>query len=209
MENRKISNLLFLGDSITDCNHFFDTENLGYGYVRMISEQINASEKNYQVQNMGNDGFTVSAVRRLWKRKCLHVQPDLITILIGINDLAVIKNTGITPSVGFAQFCETYQNLLDEIRITADCPILLMEPFVFPRPAEYLLWEEELTIMNQMIKELAQSNGAEFLPLWESLRGAEKDLGLSQITTDGIHLTAAGHQIIAERWMNFYLGKKS
>ena len=28
--------LLFLGDSITDCNHYFDPENLGYGYVREV-----------------------------------------------------------------------------------------------------------------------------------------------------------------------------
>ena len=69
--------LFFLGDSITDCNHLFDPDNLGYGYVRLISDKINAPDKNYQVQNFGNDGFTVSAVRRLWKRSCLQSNPDL------------------------------------------------------------------------------------------------------------------------------------
>lgn len=209
MENKTPFNLLFLGDSITDCSHLFDSENLGYGYVRMISEQINTPDKNYQMQNMGNDGFTVSAVRRLWKRRCLQEKSDLITILIGINDLAVIKNTGITSSVGLAQFRETYQKLLEEIRMVTVCPILLMEPFVFPRPAEYLLWEDDLTAMNAVIKELALSNGAVFLPLWESLREAANKLGISGITTDGIHLTAAGHKIIADRWVDFYSSKKS
>ena len=196
--------LLFLGDSITDCNHYFDTKNLGYGYVRLISEQINTPDKFYQVRNMGNDGFTVSALRRLWKRSCLSLQPDLITILIGINDLAVIKNTGITPSIGLTQFRETYQELLDEIRVITDCPIILMEPFIFPQPAEYLLWEEDLTVMNRKIQELANSNGASFLPLWESFQAASKASGLPAMTTDGIHLTAAGHELLAKRWLAFY-----
>ena len=54
--------LLFLGDSITDCNHYFDPENLGYGYVRMISDKIKTPDTNYQVLNKGNDGFTVPAL---------------------------------------------------------------------------------------------------------------------------------------------------
>ena len=118
--------LLFLGDSITDCNHYFDPGNLGYGYVRMISEKItqkNTPDSNDQVLNKGNDGFTVSALRRLWKRSCLNLNPDFITILIGINDLAVINNTGITPSVGLAEFREQYQALIEEIRMLTDCPI--------------------------------------------------------------------------------------
>ena len=201
--------LLFLGDSITDCNHYFDPENLGLGYVRMISEQINTPDKTYQVRNMGNDGFTVSALRRLWKRSCLSLQPDLITILIGINDLAMIKNTGITPSVGLAQFRDTYQELLDDIRMLTNCPILLMEPFIFPHPAEYLLWEEELFSMNHIIKSLADCNGLSYLPLWDAFKTASKEQGLSAITTDGIHLTAAGHEIISSRWLEFYFSKQN
>ena len=193
--------LLFLGDSITDCNHYFDPENLGYGYVRMISEQINTPEKNYQVLNKGNDGFTVPAVRRLWKRSCLNLKPDFITILIGINDLAVIKNTGITPSVGLAEFREQYQALIDDIRMMTDCPILLMEPFIFPWPAEYAAWEDELHTINRIIQDLASSNNLHFLPLWKDLLHAAKSEGYSEITIDGIHLTAEGHQSIANAWL--------
>ena len=196
--------LLFLGDSITDCNHYFDSENLGYGYVRMIEKQINTPDKNYQVQNFGNDGFTVPALRRLWQRKGLNLKPDFITILIGINDLAVIKNTGITPSVGLAQFREQYQALIEDIRLMTDCPILLMEPFIFPHPAEYATWETELHQMNKFIHQLAVDNGLFFLPLWEDLLSAAKKDGFSEITTDGIHLTAEGHKIIAGHWIRDY-----
>ena len=196
--------LLFLGDSITDCNHYFDPENLGYGYVRMIEKQINTPDKNYQVQNFGNDGFTVPALRRLWQRKGLNLKPDFITILIGINDLAVIKNTGITPSVGLAQFREQYQALIEDIRLMTDCPILLMEPFIFPHPAEYASWEPELHQMNKFIHQLAVDNGLFFLPLWEDLLSAAKKDGFSEITTDVIHLTDEGHKILAGQWIRNY-----
>ena len=196
--------LLFLGDSITDCNHYFDPENLGYGYVRMIEKQINTPDKNYQVQNFGNDGFTVPALRRLWQRKGLNLKPDFITILIGINDLAVIKNTGVTPSVGLAQFREQYQALIEDIRLMTDCPILLMEPFIFPHPAEYANWESELHQMNKLIRQLAFDNGLFFLPLWEDLLSTAQKEGFSEITTDGIHLTAEGHKILADQWIRNY-----
>ena len=194
-------NILFLGDSITDCNHSFEPENLGYGYVRMISEHLDAENVKYHVLNKGSDGFTVPAVRRLWKRSCLNLQPDFITILIGINDLAVIKNTGITPSVALTEFREQYQALIDDIRVTTDCPILLMEPFIFPQPAEYATWEPELHKMSEVIQSLAFTNHLEFLPLWDELSCAAKTEGYSSLTIDGIHLTTNGHQIISGKWL--------
>ena len=199
-----MKNLVFLGDSITDCNHYFDPDNLGYGYVRMISDKINTPDKNYQVFNKGNDGFTVPALRRLWKRSCLNLKPDFITILIGINDLAVIKNTGITPSVGLSDFRDQYQALIEDIRLMTDCPILLMEPFIFPHPAEYATWEAELYQMNGIIRKLASDNNLGFLPLWENLQSIAKKEGYPEITTDGIHLTSEGHKLLADRWLVNY-----
>lgn len=193
--------LLFLGDSITDCNHSFEPDNLGFGYVRMIADALNPESVKAKVINKGNDGFTIPAVRRLWKRNCLTLQPDFITILIGINDLAVIKNTGITASAALADFRDNYQSLIDDIRITTDCPVLLMEPFIFPQPAEYASWEPELLKMNRIIQSLAEENHLSFLPLWEKLSAAAKAEGYSFITTDGIHLTEKGHKIIADSWL--------
>ena len=55
-----------------------------------------------------------------------------------------------------------------------------------------------------MIRELAYSNETSFLPLWEAFQSASKVSGLSAITTDGIHLTSAGHELLAKRWLDFY-----
>lgn len=192
--------LLFLGDSITDCDHNFEPENLGFGYVRMISEQLNTPDQNCQVLNYGYDGFTVPAVHHLWKRSCLSLKPDFITLLIGINDLSRIKNTGITVSVGLAQFRREYESLIEDILRITDCPLLLMEPFIFPHPAEYTFWEPELSIISNIIKEIAALRGLHFLPLWQMLSDAAKVSGFSALTTDGIHLTPYGHALVAKEW---------
>lgn len=193
--------LLFLGDSITDCNHCFEPKNLGFGYVRMIHEALNSQNTQYQIINKGNDGFTVPSVCRLYKNTCTAFSPDLITLLVGINDLAVIQNTGITETVGLADFRLRYQALIDQIRNTFHGPVVLMEPFIFPHPAEYSSWEPTLLEMNGIIRNLAVQNDLFFLPLMEMLKQNASLVGISSITTDGIHLTSRGHQLIADQWL--------
>ena len=162
----------------------------------MISEKIS---DGINCINKGIDGFTVPALRRLWKTQCLSLSPDMITILIGINDLAVIKNTGISFLQGLNKFITDYEELLDDIRLITDCPIILMEPFIFPYPAEYALWEPELHKICEAISQLAAQYHAQFLPLWDTLASAAKLHGYGKITTDGIHLTKLGHEIVAEK----------
>lgn len=197
--------LLFLGDSITDCGHCFDSENLGNGYVRKIAEKFPAKKEAVKILNKGMDGFTVPAVNRLWKRSCPRMKPDFITLLIGINDLAVLKNTGMDFDYGLKAFEENYQTLLEDIRLVTDCPLLLIEPFIFPCPAEFSTWDADLRNLCESMKRIAASCDAEFLPVWEKLKNAASSQGYAHITTDGIHLTAEGHQILADAWLQRYL----
>lgn len=197
--------LLFLGDSITDSGHCFDPENLGDGYVRIIAEQFFNQKEPVKILNKGADGFTVPAVDRLWKQSCLNIHPDFITLLVGINDLAVLRNTGMNPDDGLKIFEKNYRSLLEDIRLLTDCPILLMEPFIFPYPAEFSLWEPGLLKMCRIIEDIASSCHVGFLPLWKKLSAAASVRGYADITTDGIHLTKEGHKILAEAWQLYYL----
>lgn len=185
---------IFLGDSITDCDHIYDTDNLGYGYVRVLSEKL--STNNYQFINLGYDGFTISALKRLWERICSPLNPACITILIGINDIGVIKNTGVSPDFALNEFQMNYELLIENIRKHYDCPIILMEPFIFSRPAEYLTWELEVHKMGKCIEAIAVKHQLCYLPIWHSLKD-------NSLTTDGIHLTTEGHAILADMWFDF------
>lgn len=197
--------LLFLGDSITDCGHCFEPENLGDGYVRRIADKFSNQKETVRILNKGMDGFTVSAVSRLWKRSCLGIKPDFITLLVGINDLAILQNTGMDLAYGLKAFEKNYESLLEDIRLITDCPLLLMEPFLFPCPAEFSAWEPHLKEMCRIIEHIAYSYHVGFLPLLEKLKSAASARGYAHITTDGIHLTGEGHQILADAWQHYYL----
>lgn len=226
---------LFLGDSITDCYHSFDTDNLGEGYVRMIAETLGYGFGKAIVRNLGYDGFTMPALKRLWNRISDQIRhtylnsvnnsgsilqpasgsglnssglsacsPDFITILIGINDVGIIKNTGTDPVFALEEFKIGYKTLIEQIKETCSCPILLMEPFIFPHPAEYAAWEPELHKMNDIIKVIAETYHIGYLPLWDRLSDAAQKHGFHAITIDGIHLTSQGHRILADAWLDYY-----
>ena len=189
-----MNEFIFLGDSITDCDHIYDPEGLGDGYVRNISAAL-ASSDNCCI-NLGYDGFTISALKRHWKLRSGALTPSCITILIGINDIAVMKNTGLYPDLALKTFQMNYEMLIENIHQQFDCPIILIEPFIFPRPAEYLTWATDVQKMNEIICSIAQKYDLHFLPVWNELNDVT-------LTTDGIHLTPKGHAILADLWLNF------
>lgn len=195
---------LFLGDSITDCGHSFDYEDLGEGYVRMIWNHFHLNNQKIQVLNRGTDGFTIKNLKRLWNISHEKFQPDTINILIGINDIAVMKNTGLDSESTLSAFKQTYDEVLTQIRETCHCPITLMEPFIFSRPAEFINWIEDVRKMSAIVKELAEKHNLTFLPLWDKLLNAVAEHGYNKITIDGVHLTKQGQKIIAETWIDWY-----
>lgn len=87
---------LFLGDSITDANHLWlpDTNGLGDGYVAMLADRLGS---NTLITNKGIDGFTVSALLERLQRGFLKGHPDVISLLIGINDIGVALKYGRHP----------------------------------------------------------------------------------------------------------------
>lgn len=192
--------LLFLGDSITDCYHNYDMDGLGEGYVRMIAEQLKYGSGEVKIINKGFDGFTISALSRMWERDANSLDCDAVTILIGINDLSVMKQTRSDTAFAIKEFKLKYGHLIRSIRQRFQGPIFLMEPFIFPYPEEYKLWEDDLKLMSCEIQSLAQQNQLSYILLWDRLLHAAKETSYSEITTDGVHLTDLGHAVIAQAW---------
>ena len=192
--------LLCLGDSITDCGRIFDLPPLGNGYVRQLADRLNNEEKNWQVINKGIDGLTLSKLLQNLTESTLSMRPDILTILIGINDISLMKNTGRTPVQQkdmMERFFRDYDSLL--AALLPKLPhILLLEPFIFSSPAEYINWLPLVQRMSQGIENLAKKHCLTYLFLQEPLNKAVQIYGAENITTDGIHLTEKGHEIIAD-----------
>ena len=192
--------ILFLGDSITDCYHSFDPDNLGEGYVRMIAESLH---ETHSAVNKGVDGFTLLSVKRMWNQVSSVYKPDIINILVGINDIYMIETTDMDKTFALEEFKLGYKTLIESIQRQFSGPIILMEPFVFPKPEEYKNWYQSLRKMNLMIQNITEQYHLTYIPLWEDLLEAAEKQGLDEITIDGVHLTEKGHTILKEKWLEY------
>ena len=197
-----MTNILCLGDSITDCGRFFSASPLGDGYVHLLSKQMKTAGTDCKITNCGVDGFTVSRLLEN-ARNYLSIGGDIITILIGINDIGLMMNTDRSEDQKkemMSTFCTHYEELLT-ILIKSGGRIILMEPFIFPWPAEYRNWIPYVKNMSKKIENLAKQYHLPYIFLHDDLNAEARRYGLDTITPDGIHLTAQGHEILAQKLM--------
>ncbi len=194
--------LICLGDSITDSDRLFSSNGLGHGYVNQLNTLLNGNTNTFEIVNRGVNGFTVSRLLEHVGRDCIDRHPDIVTILIGINDVGLMMNTNRTPSQQkemLANFGRYYRQLLATIRQHTNCTILLMEPFIFPYPREYWNWIPFVKHLSGQIGDLATEYRCPYLLLHDRLNQATESDGYASITPDGIHLTENGHKIIADQ----------
>lgn len=203
-----MTRILCLGDSITDCGRFFSSSPLRNGYVKMLSHSLASAGILHEMINCGIDGFTVA--RLLENAESYAAKDaDIITILIGINDIGLMMNTCRTPEQQadmMLQFSRHYDKLLTILTNSAKT-IILMEPFIFPWPAEYRNWIPHVKAMSGKILTLADKYSFPYIRLHQDLNEEARRYGLDMITPDGIHLTAQGHKILAQKLFSEFQDK--
>ena len=86
--------LVILGDSITDCGRARPVGEglpgaLGNGYVNLFDAmaQVDHPAWKLRVVNMGTDGETSRDLLARWDTDCDALEPDIVAVLIGINDV--------------------------------------------------------------------------------------------------------------------------
>ena len=198
-----MKNFVFLGDSITDAERLWLPEynGLGNGYVQLLAEKLS---HEFTVINKGHDSFTLPFLLRNLKTDCLSFSPAAVSILIGINDIGVAKNTG--KSLRAQEFASNYDTLIRRLLEASISSVFLLSPFIFSRPQEYLNWLPEVREVENTIENLARQYQLPFLPLQERMQESEKQYGTEMLTPDGIHLTPFGHELLAKWWLEAFAG---
>lgn len=193
--------LLFIGDSITDSHRLFldVPHNLGDGFVWKIRQRL--SETDFSIINRGHDGFTVKDLLHHAGSDSLAFDADIITILVGVNDIAA-QLYGEYNSIP-DKFYKTYHTLLKKISSARPkAKLILMEPFTFSRPSELLHFHPLIQKESECIRALAKEYHAVFIPLHKTMNEQNDAAGASKLTTDGIHLSEAGSELLAECWLS-------
>jgi len=194
--------IIFQGDSITDCGRARTQDpnvNLGSGYVFFNSARILADNPNSDIKifNRGISGHRVVDLYARWKVDCLNHKPDILSILIGINDTwhGFKGNNGVEPK----RYERFYRELLDWTK--AELPsikLVLCEPFMLPIGAADASWVDEVTERRNIVKKLAEQYNAVFVPFQSVFDEAIKKAPDEYWLADGVHPTAAGHQLMSD-----------
>ena len=207
--------LLFQGDSITDAGRDYENpHDLGAGYsfyaAKYLAEKY--KEVDFEFIDLGIGGNdTGSLVGRLQK-DFLDVRPEIVSILIGINDTwhNIEKNSYISDET----FEDNYRMVLKELKEKTNAKIMIMEPFFIPvntrlfysaKPNENyeILFARDLAPKIEIIRKLAREYADVYLPTDGLLQSAFVKEAPKLYSEDGVHPNARGAEYIGRLYVEY------
>jgi acyl-CoA thioesterase-1 len=195
--------VLFQGDSITDTHRDRVADTLGTGYAYIVASLFSSlyPEKKVHFVNRGISGNQIHDLEARWDEDCLDLKPDVLSIMIGINDCwrRYSRNLHTTTE----SFRDSYQSLLTRTRENLkDTKLILLDPFVVPALPGQEAWREDLDPKIQVVRDLAREFGAVYVPLDGLFGAACARREPAYWAPDGVHPSPAGHGLIARAWLD-------
>jgi lysophospholipase L1-like esterase len=199
--------ILFQGDSITDCSRdrsvagANDPRALGTGYPFLLASALRERHpaRDLQILNRGVSGNTVTDLVARWDRDTLEIKPDVLSILIGVNDIWHTLTGGYagTPE----KYAAGYHDLVQRTRTALPgVKLVILEPFVLRTGAVSDAWFPAFDKFRAGARTVAKSAGATFIPLHDMFQDLARKSSPAYWAADGVHPTIAGHEAIARRW---------
>ena len=194
--------ILFQGDSVTDAGRDrSNSADMGEGYPKFASAMIqdSYSDDSFEFVNLGISGNRTEHLVARLESDFIEIQPDIVSIMIGINDVWHHYSHGIETTD--EQFEENYRTVLDAIKSRTKARILMIQPFLLETvdPAKQVLCEE-LARKQAIIQKLADEYADAYLPLDEILH-QEVDVEPAEYSADGVHPTPDGACRIGEAYL--------
>ena len=201
--------ILFQGDSITDAGRNKKSpvanQGLGRGYPKHIADALHADypKLDLQIHNRGISGNKVPDLDRRWQADCIDIQPRILSILIGVNDIWHRLNgryDGTSESYrdGLAALLDRTQKALGDTTVVVCEPFVLMSGTVEQNRDK---WFPEFTVRREYAKEVAAKTGVIWVPFQAMFDQAVADgTAAKALAGDGVHPTQLGHKLMAEIW---------
>lgn len=187
--------IIFIGDSITASNKNTDPDRLGDGYVRMIKEFL---PKEVTVINKGVNGHRVTDLAFRWQRDVIDLEPDLLSVSIGINDVWRQLDSPQLQQIDVSQFEEVYRGLLSQL--STKTKLVLMEPTIIKENTESQ-GNQLLIPYVEVVRKLAKEFKAVLVPTHDVFINHLTKKPDVSLTTDGVHMRRKGNELMAKTWL--------
>ncbi|MBO5410922.1 MAG: GDSL family lipase [Clostridia bacterium] len=188
--------ILFQGDSITDAGrNREDYHDLGKGYPLYAAKFIREDnpDMDFEFIDLGISGDqTIDLVNRL-QADFIDIQPDLVSIHIGINDTwhRAETRTWLDNNV----FEANYRKIRTEIKEKTNAKILIIEQFLLP-VADKEFFRVDLNRKIDITRKLAREFADYYIPLDGIMAKACVEKDMYHWSEDGVHPNANGSEYI-------------
>ncbi|WP_195542649.1 SGNH/GDSL hydrolase family protein [Massiliimalia timonensis] len=212
IENNSSLTFLFFGDSIIDCcRNRHDGNDLGTGFVFLLASELSYRHPECYMKflNRGIGGNTVQDLLERINKDCLNLSPDVLTILVGLND-STFRNWDDKDGIPVTKdrFEKQYRQMLQLIRSALPkTEIILMTPYLYPITDEHRLNQMYLKQYVPIIENLAKEFQCRIVPLYQEMETQFNQGKGPLYTKDGVHPTPAGAYFIAGCWKKYALGE--
>jgi len=201
--------ILFQGDSITDSGRSRgdsssnNPRSLGSGYPMLAAAVLleKYAALNLKIYNKGISGNKVFQLAERWDSDCLEIKPDILSILIGVNDIwhkleGNYDGTVEIYKTDFIALLERTKKALPSVKL------VICEPFAVPGvKAVDDKWYPEFYDYQKAAREISDKFGAMFIPYQKIYNEAQKKASGVYWTGDGVHPTLAGAELMAKAWV--------
>ncbi len=208
LKDKENITLLFQGDSITDGgrSHDMDWNHLmGSGYVYLLSSSLwyRFPEKHFHFINRGVSGNKITDLAIRWQKDALDLKPDVINILVGVNDVNSVINKS-EDMVDATKFENEYRKLLQVTKEKLPAvELILCEPFILPlgrTKDKYHIWLDEIQKRQAIVLRLSKEFDTLYVNFQDIFNKALERAPADYWIWDGIHPMPAGHQMMANYW---------
>ena len=194
--------ILFQGDSVTDAGRDrSQSSDMGFGYPKYASAMLEDAfpDIDFAFTNLGISGNRTSQLFDRLYTDAIAFEPDVISILIGINDIwhRHGDNRILTSD---AQLELNYRSILTRLKNETNAKIVILAPFYLDAPQNAYLREDLVTVA-PIVRRLADEFADVYIPLddlfGEAMKTQPEPLYYS---ADGVHPNENGSRFIAQHY---------
>lgn len=185
--------IFFQGDSITDADRDKRDNHFLKGFSLCTSEYLGDS---FEYVNYGISGDTSRSVLKRHEQEFLKEKPDILVLMIGINDVWRNVDNVVDEMTTSEEFIENVKKTLEiSKRINPEVKIIFLEPYLLPGPNNvhklgFDLYQRNIELLRKYVKPIVD----QYIVLQDDIFSAmEKGVVL---TTDGIHPNIEGAQFL-------------
>ena len=203
--------IIFLGDSITEQGESFDD-----GFISLLRQ--NLSQEEFELVGKGIGGHKVSNLLTRYKSDVIDLNPDIVFIYIGINDVWHKYDFGTGSDIDLYE--KGLRTIISDIKSLGSKIVLCTPTVIGENTGDFVLGNQfkdvetmekmngDLDTFSEVVRKLSNEYETELLDLRKIFMDylAENNINNDAagiLTTDGVHLNEQGNKLIADQMIKF------